>query len=274
MLKRFLLLSIITAVTLWSGCGSGNSLDAVLPECRAVSDSSSHQLWGLWQFAVDPGAGTMDAVALRDAAMHLNALHFLEPPPFLNLSLDSLEINGNIVDAVIGLRNPFLGQNKFTGFDVCGIFITHGSIGGFDNPNIVIAGPGDTHLTNPDGYTRWWNPAEFPYDGSMFSYKDGLLGTPDSSADFNSTVNAYKLFCDDLDDPDDSVGALDPSNRCVFGAGQKNTRRYLIQMSGGLVFNYAVDASWKFPDGTPPYDVPGDFAPRRESCGSVEHINH
>jgi hypothetical protein len=31
--------------------------------------------------------------------------------------------------------------------------------------------------------------------------------------------------------------------------------------NNGLIFNYAIDASWQFPDGDPPWDVPGDFAP-------------
>jgi hypothetical protein len=150
----------------------------------------------------------------------------------------------------------------FTGFDVCGILISNGSISGFDDPALVMAGDGDTRLLNPDGYSRWWNPAEFPVnDGTIFSYTDGLLGTPDSVAEYNSTLNAYKYFCDDLgaDDPLDEI-AID--SRGVFSAGNKNIRHYSIEIGGdGLVFNYAVDANWQFPQGTPPYTVPDDFGP-------------
>ncbi len=95
----------------------------------------------------------------------------------------------------------------------------------------------------------------------MFSYKDGLLGTPDSVADFNSTLNAYKLFCDDLKDSEMPVSDLDPESRCVFGAGMKNIRHYTIELGAGLIFNYAVDASWQFPQGFYPWDVPDDFGP-------------
>ena len=76
----------------------------------------------------------------------VNALPFLEPPALVNLTLDSLEFNGNIIDADIGLRHPFIGLTEFTGFDVCGVLISNGSISGFSNPDITIAGNGDTRL--------------------------------------------------------------------------------------------------------------------------------
>jgi hypothetical protein len=122
-----------------------------------------------------------------------------------------------------------------------------------------MAGEGDTRLLNPDGYTRWWNPTEFPHTDTMFGYKDGLLGTPDSVADFNSTINAYKLFCDDITEPDAPLSDVDPSSRCVFTSGSQNVRHYTIDMGDGLVFNYAVDANWMMPEGTPPWEVPDDF---------------
>ena len=241
-----------------SGGGAGGVSPA--PSEAAAKAGESHITWGLWQFAADPIAGTLDMAQLRTTEMHLNALPFLEPPPLVNLTLESLEFNGNIIEADIGLRHPFLGLNEFTGFDVCGVLITSGSISGFENPDLIMAGTGDTRLLNPDGYTRWWNPAEFPHNNTMFAYKDGLLGPPDSVGHYNSTVNAYKFFCDDLADPDAPVSSLSPPNRCIFSAGQKNIRHYTIELgSVGLVFNYAVDACWQFPQGSPPYQVPDDF---------------
>ncbi len=69
-------------------------------------------------------------------------LPFLEPPPFVYLSLESLEINGNIVEADIGLRHPFLGLTEFTSFDVCGILISNGSVSGFDEADLLMPGQG------------------------------------------------------------------------------------------------------------------------------------
>ena len=175
----------------------------------------------------------------------------LESPP---------QFNGNILDVDIGLRNPYLGLNQFTGFDVSGIVFTHGSLAGFNDPDIVMCGEGDTRLLNADGYSRWWNPSEFPHGDSIFGYTDGMLGTPSGSADFNCSINGYKYFADGLE-PDDPLTLIDISNRGLFSAGQKNVRHYTIDLSGGLIFNYAIDACWKKPVGSPPYAVPEDFPP-------------
>jgi hypothetical protein len=143
---------------------------------------------------------------------------------------------------------------------VCGILITNGSVTGFSDAGLRMAGPGDTHLLNPDGYSRWWNPAEFPTNlGTMFSYNDGAIGTPDSAADYNCTLNAYKYFADELG-PTDPLANLSPAGRGVFTTGKKNIRHYKIELGNdGLIFNYAIDACWKMPKGSAPWDIPDDF---------------
>ncbi len=263
MRKSLFLLMTIAFIILAAGCsGSGGPIEPVA-DVSVAAASDSHQLWGLWQFVADPAAQSLDVVELRTGEMHLNAIPFLEPPALVYLTLETLQFNGNIIEADIGLRHPFLGLNEFTGFDVCGILVSNGSVSGFDDPGLLMAGEGDTRLLNADGYTRWWNPAEFPVnEGTIFSYNDGLLGAPDSFADYNCTLNGYKLFCDDLDDPDAPVGDVDVTSRCIFSAGQKNVRHYSIEIGdNGLVFNYAIDANWQFPQGNPPWDIPDDFGP-------------
>jgi len=259
----FIMLAIVQFI--FGGCSSNPQNPGIPPiaEHNAVTtNTDNHMCWGLWQFAADPAKGTLDVVQLRASDMHLNALVFLEPPPLLNLTLESLEFNGNIIDADIGLRHPFLGLTEFTGFDVCGVLITNGTNEGFSDTDLRIAGPGDTRLLNPDGWTRWWNPAEFPLGKTMFNYKDGLLGTPDSIGNYNSTLNAYKYFCDDLANPDDPLSAVNLAHRGMFSAGVKNIRHYQIELGAdGLVFNYAVDASWQFPVGQKPWVAPDDFPP-------------
>ena len=256
-------LGVILALTLLMGCSSvgtdGGPVD-ISEGMPAAQGEGLHRVWGSWQFVADPVEGRLDVHELRSADFHLNALPFLEPPPLLNLTLESLEFNGNLIDCQIGLRHPFLGLTEFTGFDVCGILITSGSVAGFTDPDLRIAGEGDMRLLNPDGWTRWWNPSEFPHNGTISSYVDGLLGPPDSYGHYTSTLNAYKYFSDELG-PDDDISKLDPSGRGLFRAGQKNIRRYQIDLgTTGLVFNYAVDACWKFPDGPAPWIAPDDFA--------------
>jgi len=255
---------IIVGLLLGAMVGCSGSTGPVEPAKDIPSGQSAdtHQLWGLWQFTADPARGTLDVVPLRTGEMHINALPFLEPPVLVNVTLESLKFDGNIVEADIGIRHPFLGLSEFTGFDVCGVLITNGSVSGFEDTDLVMAGEGDTRLLNPDGWTRWWNPAQFPIGNTMFNYKEGLLGTPDSTADYNCTLNGYKLFCDELTDPNAPIGDVDMTSRCVFSAGQKNIRHYTIELgSAGLIFNYAVDASWQFPDGPPPWTIPDDFGP-------------
>ncbi len=253
---------VILIILVATGCSGG---EAITPDTTASAsmsaDGNSHNIRGMWQFIADPVEGTLDITLLRTGSMHLNALPFLEPPPFQNITLESLQFNGNILEADIGLTHPFLGLKQFTGFDVCGILITSGNVTGFSDPDLRMAGDGDTRLLNADGFSRWWNPSEFPVNnGTMFSYQDGLMGTKHSVAGFNCTLNGYKYFADELG-PDDPINILTLDNRGYFSAGKKNVRHYSIALGAGLIFNYAVDANWKFPTGTPPYDVPGDFAP-------------
>ncbi len=249
------------------GCSGGESTvsaPGITDPAKSNQAINSHGLWGLWQGVIDTQAEMIEFVPLRIAELHLNALPFLEPPLYLYLSVEHLQFNGDEIEVDIGLRHPFLGLNQFTGFDVCGIFITNGSVTGFSDPAIMMPGEGETRLLNPDGYSRWWNPTEFPVNpGTIKGYTDGLLGNPYSVAEFNCTLNGYKYFCDDLAEITDTLDAVTLENRGMFNAGQKNVRCYIIKLgAGGLVFNYAVDACWKFPTGGAPWEIPGDFPPK------------
>jgi len=255
---------MLILITVLSCSGSqGSPVGGIgVSDCDNVAmNPTSHNNWGLWQFSFDKENGQLDILPLRVGSLHLNALPFLEPPPYVKITIESLKVNGSIIDADIGLRHPFLGLNIYTGFDVCGIFITSGSVSGFSEPGIVLPGDGDTRLLNPDGYSRWWNPTEFPVNnGTIFGYTDGLVGTPYSVGNFNSTLNGYKYFCDDLE-ADDPLENVTIEGRGMFMPGMKRVRHYTIQMGTGLVFNYAIDACWKVPQGDAPYTAPDDFPP-------------
>jgi hypothetical protein len=255
-------IAILVIFALGLGCsGNPGVMDSMdKDDIRGNSTAGSHHCFGLWQMVADPAEGTLDVIELREAMMHLNALPFLEPPALLNLSLEHIEFIGNTeLIADIGLRHPFLGLTEFSGFDVCGILISNGN-GTFGNTGLSYAMGDDTYLLNPDGYTRWWNPEDFPQDGTISAYKDGLLGTPDSVGNFNTDLNGYKYYSDELSNLDNILECT-PANRGLFSAGSKNIRRFHINLgTEGLVFNYAVDANWQFPSGAPPYTAPDDFA--------------
>ncbi len=248
------------------GCSGSSSPSPAAPDLtgpsnleRATESELRHSLLGLYTCRVDPDGPRIETLPLRDAMFHLNALKFLEPPPPLRMQLHNLEIDGDKIDVDVELIHPFPGLDRFTGFDVCGIVITSGSITGFSDPDIVIAGEGDTRLVNADGLTRWWNPREFPYNETIpiWGYIDGGMGTPDEIAEFSATLNGYKYFADGLG-VDDDLTELDHAGRGTFGAGSAHMRHYTIELDAGLVFNYAIDASWLPPE-TDPVVVPDSF---------------
>jgi len=254
---------ILIAMGLLFGCAGGISNSPFIPAddaTQAIKEGwSGHNLWGLWQFAANPDAGTLEFTRLRTGEVHVNVIPFLEPPAGKNLKISNLVFDGNICGVDVTLTHPFPGLPVYTGFDVAGIFISRA-----ENPVLVadtglsFAGEGDTRLLNPDGYTRWWNPSEFSIPGPpIMRYKDGLLGVPDSSAGYNCTLNGYRMFGDDLN-VDNDILDLGPTHRNQFSQGYSNTRHYTIDFSGGVIFNYAVDANWEEPEGPAPY-TPDDF---------------
>jgi len=264
----FSILIALLFLVLFIGCTTNPFPDPVtpatsdsVPTIRDTDNSPGHNLLGFFECRLDPDTEILEFVPLRYTQLHLNALRFMEPPPPVNVTLSNFAFVDGVIDVDVSLVHPFAGLDQFTGFDVCGIVITSGNITGFSDPDIVIAGEGETRLTNPDGLTRWWNPVEFPFNPEtpVFGYIDGILGTPDSVADFSATLNGYKYHADSLD-ADDSVSDLDTSTRGSFSAGATNTRHYTIEIDSGLVFNYAVDALWAPPDNNPPV-VPDDFPP-------------
>ena len=260
----FLILIIIVFII---GCSGGTDITALAPASGdfAGHNAAPHQLWGLWQFSIDPVAERVEYAPLRSVELHLNALSLLEPPANVNLTIEGApQFSGGNVTIDIGLHHPAEGQVALTGFDVKGILIGNGSIPLEELPQLIFAGESDIRLLNADGYTRWWNPAEFPYNAVVphQGYVDGLLGVPDSTAHFTGTLNPYKYYCDDLT-TDSDIDEIQVAHRGYFSAGKKNVRRYVIDYTpSGFVFNYAVDASWLPPAIPPPAtQVPDDFPP-------------
>lgn len=263
-MRSFIPLVIFTALIIY-GCSSGNELP-ISPTTPSIQNpqsnalSANRHLWGFWQIAADPDAGTFEVTPLRAISMHLNAVPLLEPPAGLRIKISNVKFTDSICDVDVTLVHPYPGYTQYIGFDVAGIFISKGTLGGFSDPSLVLAGEGETRLLNADGYTRWWNPTEFGITGQpIFRYKDGMLGTKHSTANFNCTLNGYKLFGDDLG-KDADVLSLNPSNRLAFSPGFSNTRHYKIDFAQGVVFNYAVDANWEPPQGNPPF-TPDQYAP-------------
>ncbi len=259
---RIHLLAAAMLILVSLGCSSGPVTapsEAPQPAVRDSLADPGRVLWGYYEIYVDPSSGVFDITPLRETSMHLNALKYLETPTTTNVTVEGpLKFNNGKITVNIGITHP-LPQKIYTGFDVRGIVISRGSydLGG----GYIVPGPGDFRLLNADGYTRYWNPTEFSGTG----YQDGKLGTPNSVGKFNATVNGYKYFADGLGANDD-FKTFTSMLRGAFTSLTKNIRRYeMLVGSYGMVFNYAVDASWAMPDNTPPV-IPGDFDVEKANC--------
>jgi hypothetical protein len=244
-----------------SGLSDGMSQLTGSPQIdgMAAQTGTPHQLWGYWTLAFDRENNSVDIVPVREANLHVNVVKFLEGKT-LFLSLSNLMISSGEINVDVSLTHPFPGLNQYTGFDVRGIFISPGTVAGYTDTGIIHAGSDETHLLNADGWTRWWNPSEFPMNGTILAYTNGKLGNPYSAGNLNATLNGYKYYCDDLQ-KDDPLSMLNPAHRGMFQSGYTNARHFQIHFDPAkpLVFNYAVDASWDLPVPNPPIAVPGDF---------------
>ncbi len=276
----FCLLSISLFLLLLVSCSSTSTNVTVgdLPVRESASGNTSHRLMGMWQFMWDPETQDLEYCQLRVSDMHLNVLGWLEPAPLLFLTLESdIEYDhiNNLITVDIGLSHPFAGLNEFAGFDVKGIVISRADlIDATPSRDLKMPGPNTLHLVNADGYSRMWNPDEFPYDpeNDIFTYRDGMLGAPDDWANYDAQLNGYKYFCDGLG-PGDPVSNMPFTNRGLFVPGTKNIRTYQLAMPQGLIFNYAVDASWEFPSGGAPWAIPDDY-PISANSPEAYHIDY
>jgi outer membrane protein assembly factor BamB len=236
--------------------------------------TDSHYLWGYWALVFDPVEKTVEAVPLRQTELHVNVVKFLEDKiMYISFADLNFDIPNELIELDVQLTHPFPGLNEYTGFDVRGIFITPGSVSGYSDPGIVRASDDETHLANADGWTRWWNPSEFPVGMSILGYRNGKLGVPYDGSNLNATLNGYKYFSNDLK-ADDGLDALKPLNRGLFSPGYSNRRHYSIHFDfvQPLIYNYAVDASWELPDPNPPSAIPGDFPPEANMAESYRIV--
>jgi hypothetical protein len=285
---RRLLLPILTIllVVLVFGCSNGSGVsNPAMPDLTSGTQSETtarsvqvqKDLWGWWAVTIDPVAGTVDVVPVREAMFRANVTQWMQPPAgrITNLKINIVDLSTYMTDGRIvvdvSLTHPFPGLVDYTGFDVHGIFMHNGpSVDGLDPTATYAWDASDAAiLENPDGYTRWWNYSEFQGPMPVLSYTPGALGDLQAPT---ATLNPYKYFANGLDAEDDVYLYLsDPDasqHRAHFLHGFTNTRRYNLRfpMVGGspmLRFQYAVAASWEpgdeMLDGSPGWKVPDDF---------------
>jgi hypothetical protein len=250
------------------GCSRGpspttpdSSVQVQAPQVSNATTGDSHHLWGLWQVRIDARTSQAEVIPLRSAENHLDTVPFLEKIGHSTMKLTDIVIDGSSVELNVGLTHPFPGLYQWSGFDVRGIFISDGSYNDFvSNGDLVISDPGEPRLLNADGWTRWWNPSEFPMKGTILGYTDGVYGPKDAQVNFRSTLNPYKYFADDLTQNEDFPSGLDLARRGIFMAtGSVNYRHYSIDFgapANRYIFNYAIDACHEFGSGYDGHSTP------------------
>ncbi len=237
--------------------------------------------WGMWEVSIDPVEGTYEIRPVRDAEFMVNVVMFLQPPAgnLNNLILRKMMVDMTsepgyiIVDVDVGLKHPFPGLMRYTGFDVRGVFMQNGQYISELDAMLTYGGPETARQMNPDGYTRWMNAMEFTQQG-VLGFTEGRAGTPGLIP--TATLNPYKYFTDGLTEVDDLTTWLhDPDNqmeRGHFQPGYVNFRHYqLIWPEGPLDFQYAVVASYDEPTQNPPRVIPDDF-PISANCAEPFHL--
>ncbi len=271
---RLLTLSIVLFVLIagigCSGNGGGLSptappLDFQSPRVANVGPIGHHILWGLYNVSINPDTAECDIVPLRGLMFNANVTRFLQPPSSpihmltIQIHADSDFITG-YVNCDVTLQHPFVGLDKFRGFDVRGIVMDDGDVPFGIDPSAVRSGYQELLLGNADGYTRWWNPTEFTTYDTILGYTHGAKAPPTFHA--SATINPYKYFADGLAS-EAPISDLDLSNRGTFSVSQGvNSRNYKLyfnfpQGAPDFRFNYAIDASWALPseDYWPDYPV-------------------
>jgi thiol-disulfide isomerase/thioredoxin len=270
-MSRSLFLSFLIFVLVISvGC-SGNSSSPVTPETgdtdleltgqesfTTENSGPGHSLLGYGECVFDPDTGTLEIVPMRSSELHLNIVKMVEKISFGLSIIPPVTFTDGILDVNLAIQHPLTDMDQFSVFDLKMVIISEGSMTGYSDPDIKVAGPSETRLENADGMTRYWNAAEFSNTG-FWGYYPGNLGAtlePGNTA----IINGYKLFADGFD-MDAPIADLDPATRALTVAGNLNARNFKISFGTGFTFNYAMDASWDVSDPNPPENLPGDFPP-------------
>ncbi len=277
------LLPLLILVMIVSLSCSGQSGSSILPGVAEPIDvqpqnSISTQVWGYWEMEMNEATGEFNAVPLRGAEFACNVIKFINgPPPNLIISVVSAVPYPTHKDFIldIGFSHPFPGLDRYTGFDVMGVFMGNGSAFFPGTGMYPVQSPLDQQLLNPDGYTRRFNAPEFTGAGEilpMQGYYPGNNGPPGYVP--TTVLNPFKYYANGLDPTDDPFDFLkaDPESRGAFLPGSVNYRRFHVRFpnSIGNVFQYAVIANWDINDNHP--DPPGSLDDFPMSCNSQEAV--
>lgn len=270
-----LVLAMAFGVFALMGCSGGDGSPVAPTADIGITAPTSHagqsqtHLWGYWDVFIDVETQTVEAIPNRDAAFAANVVQFLNNNPAgLAFNIIATPIGPTYIDVTIdvSITHPLPGMTQYNGYDVRGIFVGDGSDALQYGTGLRAAALGvDQYCFNADGYTRWWNPGEFPIPGLM-GYTPGAV----ASAGFTGTarLNPYRYYANGLGPTADLWGFLGTTaNNGVFNSGATNTRRYELRFpnSKGVQYGYAVVANWQG-------ELPADHPSNAPECTGAEIV--
>jgi len=251
--------SLILVIVTMLGCSNGKGGITPPLESSGISLITSDvtgqgnartQLWGYYDLVFDFEEGSVEVISNRSVEYAVNVVKFINNDPAgLQISVNGTSPSGEFVDIDmdVTIKHP-MGIEKFTGYDVRGVFIGNGS-------DTMQYGDGLAYpyrdqeqiLLNADGYTRWYNPVEFTSE-SIFGYVPGKFASKNYT--LTSMVNGYKYFAEGLNADGDVFEYLSEAGpeTGYFLAGSSNTRNYQIRFpvpSPGIKYGYAIVANWE-----------------------------
>ncbi len=264
----FVLISLMFLTQACSGSKSPTTPEMSHPSAvEPFRQNLSHSYLWYGMVSIDPDAGTAEFIPVRLSATHFNVRTFMENGPCTDcMTLQNLEIlPDDILSFDVMLTHPFPGLNNLVGFDVRGIVILNaGELWPANNLMVSRGTLGNGELLNADGYTRLYNPVEFP-PGSvgvgLWEYSKGKMA-PD--VDLTGSLNGYIAYETD-------------KTRRVFETMVPRSAHYLLKKPDGpLLFGYAIDANHSKADPTLTgdpliIDVPDDF-PFTANCPEAYQI--
>ncbi|MFH1675919.1 MAG: hypothetical protein ABIC40_02755, partial [bacterium] len=254
----FIIILLALMAIVMGGCGEVS--DPVIPGSNVQSVKSighpgtGSMLLGYYNFILSDDHTKIEIEPVRTVQWHLNALGIIEKIAPNSIKILDIFIHPDKSFTVaINLLSPLSEYPQYTAFDVRGIVMLPSSIEfpelGLTAPTPFSPGPA---LLNPEGYTRRWNPTEFSDGVIPFKYKDGKLIPKGMGTMCDSLINPFRNYYTNED-------------RHFFMAGGGATQHYHLTFPPkGMVFAYAIDASWGdpteniAPDGKP-NEIPGSF---------------
>jgi hypothetical protein len=236
------------------GCSGGDGSPVTPTADQGLTEAVPHtgqvqtHLWGYYDVMIDIENQTVEAVPSRSSMFAANVVQFLNNNPAgLSFNIISTPVGADYIDVSldVAISHPLPGMPEYDGYDVRGVFIGDGSFNlGYGNGLRAAQLGTDQWHFNTDGYTRWFNPGEFPIPGLM-GYTPGNFASAGFSG--NGTVNSYKYYANGLGATSSYWTFLNATaGQGVFASGATNTRRYELRFPNakGVTYGYSVVASW------------------------------